>query len=401
MLAAVAAAAAVGVQVLVRGAGGLFNDFYDYWGAAALLGQGASPYDLGALAEMQRSAGLHPELGGGYSYPLLFAQLLRPLALLRPGPAATLFALLSLVALALAVGLLLGAVRPLSWPEALGGGLLGGLFAPITGSLYFGQANLLLLAVLAVAYRGVAAEALVAVSAAVKLYPATGLLVPLAQGRRGALRALAGLILLGALLLIPQLGHGGRDFGSLLPELVRPDTYWSNQSINGWLSRLALPSKEMRPPLPGLPVEAAMLALGFLVLAVTMAILLAVRGEPQDGGLALAIWAGLVVAPKNSLWNFAPLLLCLSFAWPRVRSRPRVLIALAIGVLLIEAQAAINLARDWIYQPSPALTWLSSMGLYGALLIGSVVAFLVADVREAEAATRPRSGRRRPVPPRG
>ena len=66
-------------SVITRGSSGLFNDFYDYWAAATLLNRGQNPYDIGALRALERAAGLQSETGSGYSYPLLFAHLMRPL----------------------------------------------------------------------------------------------------------------------------------------------------------------------------------------------------------------------------------------------------------------------------------------------------------------------------------
>jgi len=130
-------------SLVTRGAGGLFNDFYDYWGAGVLLNRGQNPYDVPALAAVQRAAGLHVESGSGYSYPLFFAHLLRPLALFDPRTAALIFSALSLVALAAAIAILLGSIPVLSWPVSLLGGAAAGIFPAVNGSLYFGQANLI------------------------------------------------------------------------------------------------------------------------------------------------------------------------------------------------------------------------------------------------------------------
>ena len=99
------------VALVASGIDTLFNDFYDYWGAAVLLNRGGNPYDIGALQGVLHSAGLHTVVGGGYSYPLLLAQLLRPLALLTPHAAALVFSALSVVGLGLAAGIVLGSFR--------------------------------------------------------------------------------------------------------------------------------------------------------------------------------------------------------------------------------------------------------------------------------------------------
>jgi hypothetical protein len=365
-------------SVLTRGPGGLFNDFYAYWGAAALLNRGHDPYDIGALAAVQRGAGLQVTTGSGYSYPLFFAELLRPLGLVEPHLAAAIFTAISLVAIVIAVGLLLGSWAGMRPAVLVVAGAIAGLFPPLIGSLYFGQANLLVLVPLALAFRSRVPEGMVALAATVKLYPASGLIASIVR-RRWA--AVAGAIaLLAILVAVPQ----ALNRGSLLPRtgyFLGPDTYWSNESINGFLSRLALPSTWTRPPLPGLPVEALLLTLaGLLLIAV---VVITVRGgdRPYAGCLALSLWLGSVVAPKNSLWNFTPLLLGIAFAFPLLRYRPPPLLAGAAGWLMIEVQAQLDSARETVYRSDPGLTWLSSIGLYGALLIGVVIAWALLTPR--------------------
>ncbi|HXO66770.1 MAG TPA: hypothetical protein VN863_02115, partial [Candidatus Dormibacteraeota bacterium] len=59
-LAAVVVAGASLIDTLIqRGSDGLFNDFYDYWLAARVIGAGGNPYDTAALAAAAGHAGLH------------------------------------------------------------------------------------------------------------------------------------------------------------------------------------------------------------------------------------------------------------------------------------------------------------------------------------------------------
>ena len=94
-------------------------------------------------------------------------------------------------------------------------------------------------------------------------------------------------VLVFVILLLPQLfvpGGGVATAGSFLS----PDTYWSNVSINGWLSRLGIASSWTRPPLPGLPVEAVMLVLVALLTAATVVVLVRARERSLEGALASA-----------------------------------------------------------------------------------------------------------------
>jgi hypothetical protein len=379
-------------SVATRGSAGLFNDFYDYWGAAVLLNRGQNPYDIGALHAVQRAAGLQSETGSGYSYPVFFAHLLRPLALLPAPTAAFIFSVVSLMAALIAVALLLGSIPQLRWPIALAGGAAAGLFPPVIGSLYFGQANLLVLLLLAFAYRCVAPGAMLGVASAIKLYPAGGFLALLTERPPRWRRLGVGVGVLGVLLL-PQLGSGGGNVAGRAGSFLGPDTYWSNESVNGWLSRLGINSTWTRAPFPGMPVEAVMLAVVGALSLLTILVLLRARQRPWEGALALSLWLGVVAAPKNSLWNFTPLLLCVVFIWTQLRGRWWILAAGAFGWLLLELQAQLDSARETIYQASPALTWLSSVGLYGALILGGLCAYVLLrpEVRREAASPPPLS----------
>jgi hypothetical protein len=181
---------------------------------------------------------------------------------------------------------------------------------------------------------------------------------------------------LGALLLL-QLGTGGGSFSGRTGYFLGPDTYWSNESINGWLSRLGMDSTWTHAPLQGLPVEAAMLTVVLLLTAATIVVLLRAPGRPWVGTFALSLWLGVVCAPKNSLWNFTPLLLAITFIFTRLAGRWWLLALGILGWLLIELQAQLDGARATVYQASAALAWLSSVGLYGALILGSVTVYVL------------------------
>jgi hypothetical protein len=356
-----------------RGPSGLFNDFYDYWGAAVLLNHGRNPYDVAALHAVQQLGGVTSETGTGYTYPVFFAELLRPLGLLSESTAATLFSLLSLAALLLAIGILLASIPRLSWTIAVLGGVAAGLFPPVIGSLYFGQANLLVLLPLAIAYRCVMPGPMLGVASAVKLYPLAGFLASLLQRRWRALRN--GLAVF-AVLLLPQLTVPGGGAGTAA-SFASPDTYWTNESVNGWLSRLAIPSSWTRAPLPGLPVEPLMLSIVALLTILTIVVVLRAPESVWEGAFALCVWLGVVAAPKNSLWNFTPLLLGIVYAWVNLDRRWWLFAIGVVGWLLLETQAQLDAARATAYQASPTLAWLSSVGLYGALILGLVFAYVV------------------------
>jgi hypothetical protein len=361
----------------VRGPLGILNDFWIYWSAAAVLNAGGSAYDNAALARVHDAAGLPGITGGGYTYPLAFAEAMRPLAALPPWTAAAVFVGLSLVAVGVALALLLSSVRGLPLPAMLAIGILGGLYTPVSYGLWVGQANDLLLPALALAYRGVGPGATLALATAVKLYPAAGLLA--VAGRPDRLRQAALAAVTAALLFLPDLLAGGRAAGRVAENLAA-DAYWSNQSLNGMLSRMALWDGW---PLRGVAVEALDIA-AVAALALLLALVLwRCRTQPWEGCLALCLCFGVVAAPKNSLWNFTPLLLCFAFGASRARERPAPAVALLVGLLLTGVQLAVWAAStpagtvpDLVYH-DPAGAALSSVGTFSALLVGAAVAALL------------------------
>ena len=377
---ALACAVAVGgiaVNLALWGTAGLFNDFYDYWGAARLLAAGHSPYDVAALQALLHAAGVQSTVGGGYSYPALFAVVVAPLAALPPATAGLAFSALGLLGLWLAVALLVSSIPGAGRKQLLLAGAIAGLTTPVRGSLYFGQANLLVLPLLAVAYRGLSRPLALAVATAVKLYPVAGFAALAARGRDAVPGLLKGLGVTALLVVVPNLLLEGFAGGRTASELFAPDPYRTNQSLNGWLSRLALNSEVSRPPLPGFSVDVVEpAAVGVLVVAV-VALVWARHGRPWQGCLALLLVLGVVAAPKNSLWNYTPLLLAAAYCWSSARHRPGPLLVLLAAWTLVEAQPVVDFWLERAGPASPSLTPFMSTALFGALLLGGLTAYLV------------------------
>ncbi len=109
----------------------------------------------------------------------------------------------------------------------------------------------------------------------------------------------------------------------------------------------------------------------------TVVVLVRAPAYTWEGALALSLWLGVVSAPKNSLWNFTPLLLVITFVVARLAGRWWLAGVGVLGWLLIEVQAQLDGARETIYQASPALAWFSSVGLYGAFILGGLCAYVL------------------------
>ena len=388
---------------------GLGNDFFIYWAASRLLSSGGNPYRVEAVDRLLHAEHVQATVGhDGYVYPIVFAMALQPLARLPAVVAFGVFTGLGVLALTLAVALLASPIASrLPFWELVGVAIVTGSFVPVRGSLYFGQANLLLLVPLAMCFRGWRPAAWIAIAAAIKLYPAAALAVLAVRGRRGVAAAAVGVAFAGLLIAVPNLlvGHG---LGGRILGMLGPDTYITNESFNGALSRLARPSGAVL----GVPVELAMLGLDLLTGLAVAAVLVLRRGRPWPGCVALVIAWSLLAAPKISLWDLAPLIVTAAFCWPRVRRRPVAVLVLVAGWSLIAAQSSVDLGQ---YAAASRLDgWnglLSSLATLGALLIAILAGRLVweagrdEDAGPAHAFSRTPSelhvGRSRPSPPSG
>lgn len=325
---ALALAAMVGPAVLLlegirQGGHGLWNDFASYWLAGRLVAAGHTPYDLTALVRLGSHQGVVFQAGTGYSYPLPFAVLMIPLSALPFAFAASLFTIASILVFGWAVASWVGDSRlvAVGLPWTLVIALLAGLYPPVAGSLFFGQANLLVFGALAFGVRrwldadtradwwgGIAIGA----AGIVKIAP-LALVLPAGLARRS--HALAGILAgaggaLAAALVVAPFGLGG---AGRLAELGSPDPYWTNQSLNGLISRLTVRNERTVPFLRGLdPSIAAWILFGLFALVTTAALWRARDRLSTRQGYWLAIGftlvAAVIAAPKNSFWNHVPAL---------------------------------------------------------------------------------------------
>jgi alpha-1,2-mannosyltransferase len=395
-LAVLAAAVPLGALVVAALSGHrlVFNDFTDYWLAGRLVAQGRSPYDTGALTALAAAEGRSFMVGGGYSYPLPFAVAMVPLSMLPFTPAAVAFGALGVVLFGLAVALWIrwahgGPEVPPRGRAALA--LAAGAYLPIAGSVIVGQANLVVLAALALGTmaaltgstvgRRLGGGIAIGLAAIVKLVPAV-LVVPLALGRRTA--AVAGVVVgaIGSLVVASLLAPAGSAGVGGLGSLLEPDAFATNQSINGFVTRLVGSTDRTTPLLPDafdprLPV----LLLTLLLTLVTLGLLWRARETFTELpglalGIAVALAAGLAGAPKNSIWNEAAALvaagLVLAVEAPDLRLDR--LERLDRGLLAVWFLSAIAWAVVWLAAPAvpglaPLATVLMSAGLVGALAL--------------------------------
>jgi hypothetical protein len=379
---------------LWRGANS-YNDFHDYWLAAKLITLGHSPYDLEALKALAKAEHLQFLVGGGYQYPLPFAVMMIPFTVLPFGTAVMVFNSISLglfgMTTAAWIGWAHGWAHELRWRRiALAG--MAGLYPPVYGTIANGQANLVLFPLLGIGIvlaldgagtvRRGAGGLLVGLAAIVKLVPGV-LAVPLTVARR--LDAVAGIVAgaLGALLLASLIAPQGGSGGSGLTSLLDTDSYFTNQSFNGFVSRIVKDSDRtvalwrggFDPRLPMLALTVAFGLATFAVLWWNRRSMATRRGLAL--GLGLALVAGVAGAPKNSFWNQAAalfavgLLLAVDLPDLRLSRLGRIDLAL-MGAWLV---GSAIFAAYWTFPPpknialAPVVSLLESSSLYGLLAL--------------------------------
>ncbi len=371
------------------------NDFHDYWLAGRLVLQGHSPYDAQALADLATREHLTFLLGGGYSYPLPFAVAMVPFGALPFEESVVLFNALSIAAFGVSVaGWIVWAhgADPLLGRRRLLLALAAGVYPPVYGTVAMGQANLILFPLLALGTalaldgsgrgRQAAGGVVLGVAAIVKLFPGA-LVVPLMLGRR--FRAAGGILAgaAGALALATALAPWAASGSGGLSSLFDTDAFYTNQSINGFVSRLVLATDRSVAIVPGaLDPRALMLGLTAAFGVATLWVLWGARDRlgTRRGlalGLGLALVAGTIGAPKNSFWNESATLLCagLLLAVEAPDLHPGRLGRIDLALLVTWFGCAVAWAAVWAVEPPAAgplsavvtLAWSSS--LYGLLAL--------------------------------
>ena len=390
------------------------NDFKDYWLAGKLLLQGRSPYDIHALSQLATSEGLRLTVGGGFSYPLPFAVAMVPLALLPYDTALLVFNGLSLACFGVtAAAWILWAHGGATRGGRLALALAAGGYAPIYGTIVNGQANLVLFPLLALgcavamrshATAGFGGGVLIGLATIVKLVPGV-VVVPLAMARRAAaslgLVAGAGVTLAASLALLPWAASGSGGLASLFDA----DGYYTNQSLNGFVTRLVYDTDRSVAMLPhAFDARPAMLVLAAALGVATLVVLWRARDRLQNTeGLALAIGlalvAGVAGAPKNSFWNQALALLAVGLLLAAEAPDLRLGRLGRLDLYLLGAWFATAWiwAAIWAINPvashagslAPLVTLLWSTSLYGLIALWLLFARQLLRLQRGRAAVSP------------
>src|SRR5258708_4111502 len=274
-------------------------DFGQFYRAAQDLSAGRNPYDYFVHLHCQSWC------LGGYIYPPLLAELLRPLSGLSLPDAAAAWLVFSHLTVLCSALLLWRVVRGRVSAPALLAMLSAGLFfQPLFENLSYVQIGTLVLLILtaaaalhlrASAGAGFGSGALVGIATILKVTPVvmTPALLPVgwASGRlreRGLREALAGLIGLAAvcgglvLLMLVAVPHTVDFFTEVLPHIGGGTTVYENKSLPAMVARAFELTGEVQPGLRFIPDSKLVTLFAFLVvLAPTM--IVAGRTWPTPG----------------------------------------------------------------------------------------------------------------------
>lgn len=365
-----------------------FVDFFDYYFAGDAVAAGISPYDAAAAEMRARSEGVPVIHRSPFIYPSWVATLLVPFSLLPPWWAAAAWYLLSALALLWTIDDAVQRRRlpGSSWAAAL-------LFPPTLFTLFVGQVNAFLLALLWYAWSrredhpsraGVA----LGLAIGIKLNPLL-LALPLAAARRW--RVLAAVTVTGLVCIaIGELASPGstQEFArQVLPGLSSLDpghAHPVNQGLKGFFLRLFVPNPWTRPFIDSPELAAWSIRIVTALVVSALAVLCWLRGRTHERE-TWAFTGAAMIALSPLAWEsqFVMALLPFALLWhPGFRAR------VAIVWFAIAAQRALD---DFANHPDDhpvlrACPPLSSVALAGlaALFVFAFVAALKSGKRGIE-----------------
>lgn len=390
---------------------GLFQpDFFQEWASARNRFQGLPIYTPHEIT-LERYVGIRPNTADRYfiavnAHPPTSVLLALPFAALPFTEALPLWNLLSLVALAVSAWLIVHHLHlPFSFWDLLPAVTLLLLCHPFQHQMVQGQLNLVLLLLVTGAWaadrsdRPLWAGTLVALAAAIKLYPAFLFLYFVLRGRWRAVRAgIVAFVLITALTALVLGPQAYADyFWHVLPRTSLWRSDWHNLSLSGVWFKLFDPRKQLPPveiqPLLWSPVLAWLGAgCGAVALMAVLYRVVSRLRSPEDADLAFAVCvlAMLLVSPIT--WDHYLLLLVLPIfiLWQRLPrggyGREILMICLFIlcwepwmvaehGLILLDAGHNRS-SGEWIAKPLETLTALSipCYAILGLFVLGVLAA---------------------------
>jgi hypothetical protein len=376
-----------------EGIGGL--DFKAYYMAAQLAREGQDFYDWRLELEKAQTHGIAPD-ASLYIYPPPFVLLVMAFAALSFEMATRVWFMANLILLFITLAIL---VRAFNINRGVPVWLMGAfLFTPVMYNLHMGQANIIVLFLITIAYvlfkqHGEARGGIaIGLATLVKVSPGALAAYLLWKGRyRASLAALAVVILLSlvGVLVLETWGVGlssyARYLTQVLPELgARPNPH--THSFNGLFSLMFLASPNFTP-LINSPVVWRIMMVSCTLLLISATVWLCPRGNGRAMDLEMALVVTALQPVAGVTWMSTLVLLLFPYAalTGRLLRRPnRLIIALgALCFVLINLERVLELISLW--QPSwPwafGMAWLTKLPLFGALALWAAVAVAIRDER--------------------
>jgi alpha-1,2-mannosyltransferase len=349
---------------------GQFEDYGDYLAAARAVGQHTDVY-ASFVNHVQ------PIPVQGFDYPPIVAWMLQPLGWL-PGQTAVTVWLLTLVGCTVAgTAIIAFELLPASWPRLEVAALAAFVYAPVTYSLWHGQASAIVFLFLALALRSWMRErqwslgVFIAIAACIKVAPV--ILVVLLVRRRmwKACAALAATLAAGVVGGVLTLGfQTTREYVThVLPVLTWQNGWIYNQSAAGAVNRL-LGHSVLAFGQSSVVVSAftIVVAVGAVAIAALLARPSERSREVRGAQFALGILAMLLAGSVTWFWHLSALLIVLAavvglIASGRVRRPCRLIITAGAVVLTTGVIAPIFIAstsmasltalsHSWLWWPA-------------------------------------------------
>jgi peptidoglycan/xylan/chitin deacetylase (PgdA/CDA1 family) len=292
-----------------------FNDFYSYYLGSHLFWQRLNPYDLaGDFSRSISQLKLIFLVGTGYSYPPFLAFLFFPLIQLPPHVAARIFAIFSMILYCLFCFLILRARKKFSFLKLF---ILAGFLAtfyPAIESANHGQVNIIVLFCIYLYFKygdkdGFSPFLLVSVIF-IKVYPIFFLVKELLEKKiKFVIKCLFWAFFIVAITSIfHTFDLWKKYFTEVLPTIGTSfDKFYTNQSLNGFLSRLLF-QPDGRYLMSQADYKIAFLALEFFIF---LGLVFLTLQKKHNRKLLYLIWLGTIslLAGKNSFANFTPCIL--------------------------------------------------------------------------------------------
>jgi hypothetical protein len=409
--AAAAAAAVAGVLDFVIAPlqghfSGQFEDYGDYLAAARAATQHTDVY-TSFVNHVQ------PIPVQGFDYPPIIAWLLQPLAWLPAQTAATAWLLLLVGCTVAGTAIIAFELLPASWPRLELAALASFGFAPVTYSLWHGQASAIVYLFLALGLRSWMRErqwslgVYIAIAACIKVAPVILVVLLIRRRMWKACATLAVTLTAGVVGGVLALGlETTREYVThVLPVLTWQNGWIYNQSAAGAVNRLLGHSVlAFGPSSPLVSAFTIVVAVGAVAIAAVLARPSERAREMRGAQFAIGILAMLLAGSVTWFWHLGALLIVLGavvglIASGRVR-RPRRLVVTAVAVVVTTGviapifiastsmAALTTLSHSWLWWP--AMQLISTP----ALAITALFVVLFLEMRQTTADEASLAGRR-------